>query len=96
MKLKIRKGDNVELISGSEKGRSGKVLRVYSKTQRILIEGINVRKRHTRPTQSAPQGGVITKERPVHYSNVKLVEAAAKAASAKAKKEKKPAKSASK
>ena len=90
MKLKVKKGDTVNVISGSESGKSGKVLQVYTKTMRVLIEGINIRKRHTRPTQASPQGGVVSKERPIHYSNIAIAEAAAKTTKAK-KTEKKTA-----
>lgn len=88
MKLKVKKGDIVKVISGSESGKSGKVLKLYPKTLRVLIEGVNIRKRHTRPTQTAPQGGVIAKERPIHYSNI-VIEQAAAAKAKKAKAEKK-------
>ena len=79
MKLKIRKNDIVKVISGSNKGKTGKVLRVYPKTIRILVEGVNIMKRHTKPSQANPQGGIIAKERPVHYSNVMLMDGAGKA-----------------
>ncbi|MCM0606019.1 MAG: 50S ribosomal protein L24 [Xanthomonadaceae bacterium] len=77
-KLKIRKNDIVKVTTGSNKGKTGKVLRVYPKTMRILVEGVNLMKRHTKPTQAAPQGGIISKERPVHYSNVMLMDGAGK------------------
>jgi len=73
MKLSIRKTDMVEVIAGREKGKSGKVLRVDTKTGRITVERVNMVKRHTKPSQKAPQGGVIEKELPLHYSNVLLM-----------------------
>lgn len=78
MKLKIRKNDTVKVISGSNKGKTGKVLRVYTKTMRVLVEGVNILKRHTKPTQANPQGGIIAKERPIHYSKVMLMDGAGK------------------
>jgi len=78
MKLKIKKGDQVKVIAGSNKGKTGKVQKVYPKTMRILVEGVNLMKRHTKPSQAAPQGGIISKERPLHYSNVMLMDDAGK------------------
>lgn len=78
MKLKIKKGDQVKVIAGSNKGKTGKVLKVYPKTIRILVEGINLAKRHTKPSQANPQGGIVSKERPIHYSNVMIMDAAGK------------------
>lgn len=70
MKLKIRTGDSVKVIAGSDKGKTGKVLSVDAKNMRILVEGVNVRKKHIKPNQQNPQGGVLPMERPIHYSNV--------------------------
>jgi large subunit ribosomal protein L24 len=72
MKLSIRKNDQVEVIAGREKGKTGKVLRVNTKTGRVTVERTNMVKRHVKPSQKHPQGGVIEKELPVHYSNVQL------------------------
>jgi large subunit ribosomal protein L24 len=72
--MKIRKNDTVTVIAGNDKGRSGKVLKVFPKTLRIIIEGINLRKRHTKPTQRAPQGGIQEKEAPIHVSNVMILD----------------------
>ena len=66
----IRKDDTVVLIRGKYKGRRGRVLEVYPKTQRVLVEGVNIIKRHTKPNQRNQQGGIIEKEAPVHLSNV--------------------------
>ena len=72
--MKIRKNDTVTVIAGNDKGRSGKVLKVFPKTLRIIIEGINLRKRHTKPTQRAPQGGIQEKEAPVSYTHLRAHE----------------------
>jgi large subunit ribosomal protein L24 len=74
MRLKIKKNDNVIVIAGNEKGKTGKVLKVFPKKQRVIVEGVNIVKRHTRPSQKNPQGGIIKKEAPIHISNVKFVE----------------------
>ncbi len=74
MKLKIKKGDLVTVISGSDKGKSGKVLKVSLKDLRVLVEGVNVRKKHVKPSQKNPQGGVLSEERPIHYSKVMLLD----------------------
>jgi large subunit ribosomal protein L24 len=71
-KLSIRKGDMVEIIAGREKGKSGKVLRVDSKLGRLIVEKQNMAKRHVRPNQDNPQGGVVEKEAWLNYSNVLL------------------------
>lgn len=72
-KLKIKKNDTVKVIAGSDKGKTGKVLRVFTDAQRVLVEGVNVRKRHVKATQTS-EGGIESKEAPVHYSNVQLVD----------------------
>lgn len=69
-KLHIKRGDNVELISGNDRGKRGKVLRVFPDRDRVLIEGINMRTKHQKPTQENPQGGRMKQEMPVHLSNV--------------------------
>lgn len=73
-KMKIKKEDIVMVISGNNRGETGRVLEVYPKTQRVLVEGINVRKRHTRPNQQNQKGGILSKELPIHISNVMLVD----------------------
>ncbi len=72
--MKIRKNDMVMVISGNDRGKSGKVLKVYPKDLKIIIEGINIRKRHTKPTQKKPQGGIIEKEAPINASNVMILD----------------------
>ena len=71
---RIRKGDMVVVIAGKEKGKRGRVLRVLHKTSRVVIERIMMVKRHTKPSQSSPQGGIIEKEGTVHISNVMPVD----------------------
>jgi large subunit ribosomal protein L24 len=58
-------------VSGDDRGRTGKVLKVFPKTGRIVIEGVNLIKRHTRPTNRNPKGGILEKEAPIHMSNVR-------------------------
>ena len=72
--MKIHKNDNVMVIAGNARGKSGKVLKVYPDKERIIIEGVNIIKRHTRPGQKNPQGGIVQREAPIHVSNVMLVD----------------------
>jgi len=72
--MKIRKNDNVVVISGNDKGKTGKVLKVFPSMTRVIVEGINLRKRHTKPSQKQPQGGIIEKEAPIHASNVMFID----------------------
>lgn len=69
-KLHIKKGDRVRVVSGNYKGVEGKVLRVFPERERVIVEGVNLRIRHTRPNQAHPQGGRIEREMPIHASNV--------------------------
>lgn len=71
-KMRIKKGDTVVIISGEDRGRKGKVLKAFPKTSRVIVEKVNFIKKHTRPTQQNPQGGIVQMEAPVHVSNVKL------------------------
>ena len=70
--MHIRKGDIVQIITGDTRdhGKTGKILAVYPKTERVLVEGINIVKRHTKPSSSNQQGGIVEKEAPVHATNV--------------------------
>lgn len=76
--LKIRSGDDVIVISGKDRGKTGKVLRVDPKKSRVYVEGLNIIKRHQRPMQSTDPvkaaGGVVEKEAPIHISNVQLID----------------------
>jgi len=77
--VEIMRGDEVIVISGDEKGKIGRVLFVYPKTQRVLVEKINMIKRHTRArSQQQQQGGIVEKEAPIHISNVALYDPKAK------------------
>lgn len=66
---KFRKGDDVMVITGKDKGKKGNILKVYPKESRLLVQGVNMMKRHTRPSQINP-GGIVDKEAPIHVSNV--------------------------
>ena len=72
MAAKIKKGDRVVVLTGKDKGRSGQVLRVLPKDQRVVVEGLNMDQRHTRPSQADPQGGIKNKEAKIHISNVAI------------------------
>lgn len=74
MRMKIKKNDTVMVIAGNDRGKTGKVLKVFPKESRIIVEGINIRKRHTKPTQKNPQGGILEKEAPIHISNVMIID----------------------
>ncbi len=71
--MKIVKNDTVLVISGNYRGKKGKVLKVFPKNQRIIVEGVNFIKRHTKPTQKNQQGGIIEKEATIHVSNCKVI-----------------------
>ena len=79
MSAKIKKGDRVVLLAGKDRGRQGAVLKVMPKDSRVVVEGLNMVQRHTRPSQLDPQGGIKHKEASVHVSNVALVDSAGKA-----------------
>ncbi len=72
--MKIRKNDNVMVIAGNARGKTGKVLKVYPGTERVIVEGVNIIKRHSRPSQRNPQGGIVQREAPIHVSNVMLLD----------------------
>ena len=74
MKLKLKKGDIVQVIAGNDKGTTGRILEVYPSQMRVLVEGVNIRKKHERPNQQNQTGGIISKEMPIHYSNVMLLD----------------------
>ncbi|MEM9399631.1 MAG: 50S ribosomal protein L24 [Verrucomicrobiota bacterium] len=88
-KFHVKRGDEVEVITGANKGRRGKILSVLTKNDRVIIEGVNVRKKSIRPSQTNPQGGFDEKETAIHVSNVKKVEAKATAKKAAKKAAKK-------
>lgn len=78
VKMHITKGDTVEVVSGNDKGKRGQVLRVYPETGRVTIEGVNIRKKHQKPKQSADgavsEGGIIELPLPIDHSNVMLID----------------------
>ena len=73
-KMSIRKGDRVKVMRGNYAGTEGTVLRVLPQDNKVVVEGVNQRKRHMRPTQDNPEGGIVTFEAPIHASNVMLVD----------------------
>lgn len=73
MSSKIKKGDNVMVMTGKDKGKTGEVLNVLTAKERVLIRGVNIVKRHTKPSQTAP-GGIVERESTVHVSNVALID----------------------
>ncbi|HAA4682061.1 TPA_asm: 50S ribosomal protein L24 [Listeria monocytogenes] len=72
--MHVKKGDKVKVITGQDKGKSGKVLAAFPKKDRVLIEGINMVKKHTKPSNINPQGGILNVEAPIHVSNVMLID----------------------
>ncbi|MGB9791409.1 MAG: 50S ribosomal protein L24 [Thermacetogeniaceae bacterium] len=72
-KVHVRKGDTVLVITGKDAGKRGKVLQVIPSKQRVIVEGVNIVKRHMKPTRALPQGGIIEKEAPIASSNVMLI-----------------------
>jgi large subunit ribosomal protein L24 len=72
--MKIRKNDSVMVIAGNSRGKTGKVLKVYPEKLRVIVEGVNIMKRHTRPSQKNAQGGIVQREAPIHVSNVMLLD----------------------
>ncbi len=72
-KLSIRKGDRVLVLSGKDRGKKSKVLRVLPRERRVVVEDVNMVKKHTRPTREMMQGGIIDQEAPIHVSNVMLI-----------------------
>jgi len=69
----IRKGDTVMVTAGNDKGATGEILRVFPKEERVLVQGVNIRTKHLKPTQANPNGGLLRKEMPIHMSNVSPV-----------------------
>jgi large subunit ribosomal protein L24 len=72
--MNIHKNDTVKVIAGNARGKTGKVLKVFPEKERIIVEGVNIIKRHTRPSQKNPQGGIIQREETIHVSNVMLLD----------------------
>jgi len=72
-KINLKKGDNVLVISGEDKGKKGKIVGILPKKMQAIVEGVNFVKKHTKPTQKVPQGGVVKQEGSIHASNVRLI-----------------------
>lgn len=73
-KLKVKSGDLVKVIAGDHKGSEGKIVKVFPDKNKVIVEGVNVVSKHTKPSASSPQGGIVKKEAPIHISNVALVD----------------------
>jgi large subunit ribosomal protein L24 len=73
-KTRLKKGDRVRVIYGNHKGKEGKILKIFHEKMSLIVEGVNIIKRHTRPNQKNPQGGITQKEAPIHLSNVMLID----------------------
>ena len=93
--MKVRIGDNVKILAGKDKGKEGKVIRTLKLQNRVVVEGVNIVKKHSKPRTTEEQGGIVEVEAPIHVSNVKVVgdkkvkEAKTKAVKETAKKESK-------
>ena len=74
MKLHVKKGDTVKVLAGNDKGSTGKVLVVYPKDNRAIVEGLNKIKKHTKPNPKNTQGGIVEKEAPIHISNLMVID----------------------
>jgi large subunit ribosomal protein L24 len=74
MGTRIKKDDQVVVIAGKDKGTKGRVKQVLREVDRVLVEGVNMVKRHTKPTPKNPQGGIIEREQPIHLSNVMMLD----------------------
>jgi large subunit ribosomal protein L24 len=75
LRFHVKKGDEVQVISGNHRGARGKILQVLPKKQQVLIEGVRLIKKSVRKSQDNPNGAIVTREGPIHISNVKIVEA---------------------
>ena len=73
IKVKLKRGDQVVVITGADKGKKGRVLAVYPQKNRVLVEGVRMIKRHTKPSSKNQQGGIIEREAPLDISNVKVI-----------------------
>lgn len=73
MKLHVKKGDTVQILSGKDKGKQGKIISAQPDKAKVVVEGINKVKRHSKPSMKVPQGGIISKEMPLHVCKVQLV-----------------------
>lgn len=76
--MKLRVGDTVQVIAGSDKGKTGEILQILRKEDRVLVEGVNMVTKHIKPSQADPDGGIVTREAPIHVSNVAFYDSKAK------------------
>ncbi|WP_342599461.1 50S ribosomal protein L24 [Psychrobacillus sp. FSL H8-0483] len=72
--MHVKKGDKVKVISGKDKGKTGVILTAFPKKDRVLVEGVNIVKKHMKPNQANPQGGIVSQEAAIHVSNVMLID----------------------
>ncbi|QBK24942.1 50S ribosomal protein L24 [Ureibacillus thermophilus] len=72
--MHVKKGDKVKVITGKDKGKEGIVLAAFPKKNRVIVEGVNIVKKHLKPNQLNPQGGIVSQEAPIHVSNVMLID----------------------
>ena len=73
VKLHVKKGDTVQILAGKDKGKQGKIISALPNKAKVIVEGINKVKRHSKPSLKVPQGGIVSKEMPIHISNVQLI-----------------------
>lgn len=92
-KIRIKKGDTVKVLTGENKGQTGRVLKVDTEKSKAIVEGINLVSKHTKPNAAHPQGGIIKKEAPIHLSNIMLTDAKGVASKIVVKKDEKTGKS---
>ena len=71
--MKLRKGDNVIVLSGNDKGKTGEILEIIPSTQKVIVKGVNIRKKHVKPRKAGEEGGIIPSEYPIHSSKVNVV-----------------------
>ena len=71
--MKLKKGDNVVVLSGNDKGKTGEILKVIPSTQKVIVKDVNIRKKHVKPRKAGEEGGIIPSEYPIHSSKVNVV-----------------------
>ena len=71
--MKVKVGDTVKIIAGKDKGKEGKVIKTYKKLDKVVVEGLNIVKKHSKPTTNQDKGGIFDVEAPIHVSNVKVI-----------------------
>ena len=78
--MKLRVGDTVQVIAGSDKGKTGEIIQILRKEDRVIVEGVNMVTKHIKPSKADPEGGIVTREAPIHVSNVAYYDSKAKQA----------------